>query len=150
MTDCNKNVCNKTVSCFSYNYGEKFNFYKKWKGPVAGSEHFSPGFTFDKNYNYNKLKLVNYNGDSETDIINISGLFNNPSDECTSVYLIEGNKNNNGITVCSSKTEFIEKVNKLNQVLNKYILFKENVCGLPQTFFMLGLYIQYVAFSTTF
>ena len=23
--------CNKTVSCFSYNYGEKFNFYKNWK-----------------------------------------------------------------------------------------------------------------------
>lgn len=41
--------CDKTVSCFSYNYGEKFNFYKKWQGPVAGSEYFSPGFTFDKN-----------------------------------------------------------------------------------------------------
>lgn len=40
--------CDKTVSCFSYNYGEKFNFYKKWQGPVAGSEYFSPGFTFDK------------------------------------------------------------------------------------------------------
>ena len=113
MTDCNKNVCNKTVSCFSYNYGEKFNFYKNWKGP-NGTAQFSSGFTFDKNYNYNKLKLVNYNGDSETDIINISGLFNNPSDECTSVYLIEDNKNNNGVTVCSSKTKFIEKVNKLN------------------------------------
>ncbi len=113
MTDCNKNVCNKTVSCFSYNYGEKFNFYKNWKGP-NGTAQFSSGFTFDKNYNYNKLKLVNYNGDSETDIINISGLFNNPSDECTSVYLIEDNKNNNGVTLCSSKTEFIEKVNKLN------------------------------------
>lgn len=113
MTDCNKTVCNKTVSCFSYNYGEKFNFYKNWKGP-NGTAIFSSGFTFDKNYNYNQLKLVNYNGDSETDIINISGLFNNPSDECTSVYLIEDNKNNNGVTVCSSKTEFIEKVNKLN------------------------------------
>lgn len=105
--------CNKTVSCFSYNYGEKFNFYKNWKGP-NGTAQFSPGFTFDKNYNYNQLKLVNYNGDSETGTIDISGLFNNTSDECTSVYLIEDNKNNNGVTVCSSKTEFIEKVNKLN------------------------------------
>lgn len=105
--------CNKTVSCFSYNYGEKFNFYKNWKGP-NGTAQFSPGFTFDKNYNYNQLKLVNYNGDSETGTIGISGLFNNTSDECTSVYLIEDNKNNNGVTVCSSKTEFIEKVNKLN------------------------------------
>lgn len=113
MTDCNKTVCNKTVSCFSYNYGEKFNFYKNWKGP-NGTAQFSPGFTFDKNYNYNQLKLVNYNGGSETDTINISGLFNNTSDECTSVYLIEDNKNNNGVTVCSSKTDFIEKVNKLN------------------------------------
>ena len=113
MTDCNKNVCNKIVSCFSYNYGEKFNFYKNWKGP-NGKAQFSSGFTFDKNYNYNKLKLVNYNGDSETGIIDISGLFNNTSDECTSVYLIEDNKNNNGVYVCSSKTEFIEKVNKLN------------------------------------
>ncbi len=113
MTDCNKNVCNKTVSCFSYNYGEKFNFYKNWKGP-NGTAQFSSGFTFDKNYNYNKLKLVNYNGDSETGIIDISGLFNNTSDECTSVYLIEDNKNINRVTVCSSKTEFIEKVNKLN------------------------------------
>lgn len=113
MTDCNKNVCNKPVSCFSYNYGEKFNFYKNWKGP-NGKAIFSSGFTFDKKYNYNQLKLVNYNGDSETDTINISGLFNNPSDECTSVYLIEDNKNNNGFTVCPSKTEFIEKVNKLN------------------------------------
>lgn len=105
--------CNKTVSCFSYNYGEKFNFYKNWKGP-NGTAQFSPGFTFDKNYNYNRLKLVNYNGDSETGTIDISGLFNNTSDECTSVYLIEDNKNNNGVTVCSSKTKFIEKVNKLN------------------------------------
>lgn len=105
--------CNKTVSCFSYNYGEKFNFYKNWKGP-NGTAQFSPGFTFDKNYNYNLLKLVNYNGDSETGTIDISRLFNNTSDECTSVYLIEDNKNNNGVTVCSSKTEFIEKVNKLN------------------------------------
>lgn len=104
--------CNKTVSCFSYNYGEKFNFYKNWKGP-NGTAQFSPGFTFDKNYNYNQLKLVNYNGDSETGTIDISGLFNNTSDECTSVYLIEDNKNNNGVTVWS-KTEFIEKVNKLN------------------------------------
>ena len=105
--------CNKTVSCFSYNYGEKFNFYKNWKGP-NGTAQFSPGFTFDKNYNYNLLKLTNYNGDSETGTIDISRLFNNTSDECTSVYLIEDNKNNNGVTVCLSKTEFIEKVNKLN------------------------------------
>ena len=44
--------CNKTVSCFSYNYGEKFNFYKNWRGSIDGtSEDFSSGFTFDKNNN---------------------------------------------------------------------------------------------------
>lgn len=113
MIDSNKTVCNKTVSCFSYNYGEKFNFYNNWKGP-NGTAQFSSGFTFDKNYNYNQLKLVNYNGNSETDTIDISGLFNvtdeNVTDECTSVYLIE---ENGIVTPCSSKSVFIEKVNKL-------------------------------------
>lgn len=108
MIDSNKTVCNKTVSCFSYNYGEKFNFYNNWKGP-NGKAQFSPGFTFDKNYNYNQLKLVNYNGNSETDTIDISGLFN-VTDECTSVYLIE---ENGIVTPCSSKSVFIENVNKL-------------------------------------
>lgn len=109
MIDSNKTVCNKTVSCFSYNYGEKFNFYKNWKGP-NGTAQISPGFTFDKNYNYNQLKLVNYNGNSETDTIDISGLFN-VTDECTSVYLIE---ENGIVTPYSSKSVFIEKVNQLN------------------------------------
>lgn len=112
MTDCNKTDCNKTVSCFSYNYGEKFNFYKNWKGPTPDtgtSAEFSFGFTFD-NYNYNQLILVKYGGGSKTADIDISGLFNGTS-ECTSVYLIE---ENGIVTPCSSKTEFIEKVNKLN------------------------------------
>lgn len=113
MIDGNKIVCNKTVSCFSYNYGERFNFYNNWKGP-NGTAQFSPGFTFDKNYNYNQLKLVNYNGNSETDTIDISGLFNvtdeNVTDECTSVYFIE---ENGIVTPCSSKSVFIEKVNNL-------------------------------------
>lgn len=113
MIDGNKIVCNKTVSCFSYNYGEKFNFYNNWKGP-NGTAQLSLGFTFDKNYNYNQLKLVNYNGNSETDTIDISGLFNvtdeNVTDECTSVYFIE---ENGIVTPCSSKSVFIEKVNKL-------------------------------------
>lgn len=111
----NMTNCNKTVSCFSYNYGEKFNFYKNWKGPDGTMPdgtpaQLSPGFTFDKNYNYNQLKLVKYGGGSETDTIDISGLFNGTS-ECTSIYLIE---ENGIVTPCSSKTEFIEKVNKLN------------------------------------
>lgn len=110
MTDCNKTVCNKTVSCFSYNYGEKFNFYNKWKGPLDASAQFSHGFTFDKNYNYNQLNLVNYGASSQTNDIVISGLFNGTS-ECTSIYLTE---ENGIVTPCSSKTEFIEKVNKLN------------------------------------
>lgn len=110
MTDCNKTVCNKTVSCFSYNYGEKFNFYNKWKGPLDASAQFSHGFTFDKNYNYNQLKLVNYGASSQTNDIVISGLFNGTS-ECTSIYLTE---ENGIVTPFSSKTEFIEKVNKLN------------------------------------
>lgn len=110
MTDCNKTVCDKTVSCFSYNYGEKFNFYNKWKGPLDASAQFSHGFTFDKNYNYNQLKLVNYGASSQTNDIVISDLFNGTS-ECTSIYLTE---ENGIVTLCSSKTEFIEKVNKLN------------------------------------
>lgn len=109
--------CDKTVSCFSYNYGEKFNFYKKWQGPVAGSEHFSPGFTFDKNeagekidYNYDRLVLVNYQDSSKTGDIDISGLFNGAS-ECTSVYLLE---NNEQVTIYPSKSEFITALNQLN------------------------------------
>lgn len=107
--------CNKTVSCFSYNYGEKFNFYKKWKGPIAGSEHFSPGFTFDKNeagekidYNYDRLVLVNYQDSSKTNDIDISGLLNGTS-ECTSIYLLE---NNEEVTI-TSKSEFITALNNL-------------------------------------
>lgn len=109
--------CDKTVSCFSYNYGEKFNFYKKWQGPVAGSEHFSPGFTFDKNeagekidYNYDRLVLVNYQDSSKTGDIDISGLFNGAF-ECTSVYLLE---NNEQVTIYPSKSEFIAALNQLN------------------------------------
>lgn len=108
--------CNKTVSCFSYNYGEKFNFYKKWKGPIAGSEHFSPGFTFDKNeagekidYNYDRLVLVNYQDSSKTNDIDISGLLNGTS-ECTSIYLLE---NNEEVTIYTSKSEFIIALNNL-------------------------------------
>lgn len=108
--------CDKTVSCFSYNYGEKFNFYKKWQGPVAGSEHFSPGFTFDKNeagekidYNYDRLVLVNYQDSSKTGDIDISGLFNGTS-ECTSIYLLENNKQ---VTKYPSKSEFITALNDL-------------------------------------
>lgn len=108
--------CNKTVSCFSYNYGEKFNFYKEWKGPVAGSEHFTPGFTFDKNetgekidYNYDWLVLVDYVASSKTVDINISDLFKGTS-ECTSVYLLENNKE---VTVYTSKSEFITALNDL-------------------------------------
>lgn len=106
----------KPVSCFSYNYGEKFNFYKEWRGPVAGSEHFSPGFTFDKNeagekigYYYDRLVLVNYDDSSKTNDIDISGLFN--GSECTSIYLLEKNEK---VTVYSSKSEFITALNELN------------------------------------
>lgn len=109
--------CDKTVSCFSYNYGEKFNFYKKWQGPVAGSEYFSPGFTFDKNeagekidYNYDRLVFVNYQDSSKTGNIDISGLFNGTS-ECTSVYLLESNEQ---VTIYPSKSEFITALNQLN------------------------------------
>ena len=111
---------NKAVSCFSYNYGEKFNFYNKWKGPVAGPEHFSPGFTFDKNeagekigYNYDSLVLVDYNNvDNKTGDIDISGLFNGTSDECTSVYLIV--ENDGTVIPCSSRNAFITELKKRN------------------------------------
>lgn len=111
---------NKAVSCFSYNYGEKFNFYKEWKGPMAGPEHFSPGFTFDKNeagekigYNYDSLVLVDYNNvDNKTGDIDISGLFNGTSDECTSVYLIV--ENDGTVIPCSSRNAFITELKKRN------------------------------------
>lgn len=120
MTDCNK-----TVSCFSYNYGEKFNFYKNWKGPTpnAGTlAEFSPGFTFDKNNNYDRLILADYDGASQTGKDkdgkdkdkdkDISGLFNGTS-ECTSIYLIEENK---VVTKCTtSKDEFIKALKDLEK-----------------------------------
>lgn len=90
------NMAGKTVSCFSYNYGEKFNFYKIWKGSAAGtSVDFSRGFTFDKNCNYNQLQLANYNDNSQTGTIDISGLFSgtDENDECTSIYLIVNDQN---------------------------------------------------------
>lgn len=120
----NMTGCNKDVSCFSYNYGEKFNFYKNWKGPdgkmLDGTPaQLSSGFTFDKNeegkkidYNYDNLVLVNYGASSQTDDIVISGLFNGTS-ECTSVYLIVNDKNE--VTKCTtSKDDFIKELNKLN------------------------------------
>lgn len=114
MTDCNK-----PVSCFSYNYGEKFNFYKNWKGPADTSAQFSSGFTFDKkeagekiNYNYNQLVLTDYNISSQTGDIDISGLFNGTS-ECTSIYLLEENK---VVTKCTtSKDEFIKALKDLEK-----------------------------------
>lgn len=112
----NMSGCNKPVSCFSYNYGEKFNFYKNWKGPTDGSHQFSSGFTFDKNeagekidYNYDQLILVNYKADNQTGDIDISGLFNGTS-ECTSIYLLENNKQ---VTKYPSKSEFITALNDL-------------------------------------
>lgn len=108
----------KAVSCFSYNYGEKFNFYNKWKGPVAGPEHFTPGFTFNKkkagekkDYNYDSLVLVDYNNsdNGKTEDIDISGLFNGTS-ECTSIYLLENNKK---VRKFSSKAAFITALNDL-------------------------------------
>lgn len=111
----NFEMAGKTVSCFSYNYGEKFNFYKKWKGPAAGTEHFTPGFTFDKNkegekrsYNYDSLVLLDYNNvdNGKTQDIDISGLFNGTS-ECTSVYLLENNKH---VDVYMSKDDFIKEL----------------------------------------
>ena len=111
--------CNKAVSCFSYNYGEKFNFYKNWKGPADTSAQFSSGFTFDKNeagekinYNYNQLVLTDYNISSQTGDIDISGLFNGTS-ECTSIYLLEENK---VVTKCTtSKDEFIKALKDLEK-----------------------------------
>lgn len=103
----------KAVSCFSYNYGEKFNFYEKWKGSVDDLDHFTPGFTFDKNkgYNYDSLVLVDYNDEnSKTENIDISGLFNGTS-ECTSIYLLENNKK---VKIYSSRDEFINALKNLN------------------------------------
>lgn len=108
----NFEMAGKTVSCFSYNYGEKFNFYEKWKGSVDDPEHFTPGFTFDKNkgYNYDSLVLVDYNDEnSKTENINISGLFNGTS-ECTSIYLLETNKH---VDVFTSKDKFITALKNL-------------------------------------
>ena len=109
--------CNKTVSCFSYNYGEKFNFYKNWKGSADTSAQFSSGFTFDKNeagekinYNYNQLVLTDYNISSQTGDIDISGLFKDAS-ECTSIYLLEKNKE---VFKYLKKSEFIAALNQLN------------------------------------
>lgn len=106
--------CNKAVSCFSYNYGEKFNFYKNWKGPdgtmTDGTPaQLSPGFTFDKNEDYDNLILANYDGNNETVKKNISGLFDGTS-ECTSIYLLEKNKE---VTVYTLRDKFIEDLNKL-------------------------------------
>lgn len=107
----------KPVSCFSYNYGEKFNFYMIWRGSIDGtSADFSHGFTFDKNeageklgYNYDSLVLVDYNNpdNGKTEDIDISGLFNGTS-ECTSIYLLENNKK---VQKYSSKDEFIKALN---------------------------------------
>ena len=114
----NFEMAGKTVSCFSYNYGEKFNFYKNWQGPAVSSAQFSPGFTFDKNetgekinYNYNQLVLTDYNISSQTGDIDISGLFKDTS-ECTSVYLIV--ENDEPVISCSSRSEFIAALNQLN------------------------------------
>lgn len=106
------NMAGKTVSCFSYNYGEKFNFYKIWKGSAAGtSADFSHGFTFDKNCNYNQLQLASYKDSSQTGTIDISGLFSgtDETDECTSIYLIVNNQN--VVTKCTtSKDEFMKNL----------------------------------------
>lgn len=114
----NFEMAGKTVSCFSYNYGEKFNFYKNWQGPAVSSAEFSLGFTFDKNetgekinYNYNQLVLTDYNISSQTGDIDISGLFKDTS-ECTSVYLIV--ENDGTVISCSSRSEFKDKLNGLN------------------------------------
>ena len=121
----------KAVSCFSYNYGEKFNFYKEWKGPEAGPEHFTPGFTFDKNkagekkgYNYDRLVLVDYNkDDNKTVDIDISGLFDDTSKECTSIYLLENGENNDKnkkvVTVYKSKSDFIKALKQLEELGSK-------------------------------
>lgn len=110
----NFEMAGKTVSCFSYNYGEKFNFYKNWKGPAGSSAQFSPGFTFDKNeagYDYNQLVLTDYNISSQTGDIDISGLFSG-TDECTSVYLIV--ENDGTVIPCSSSNAFITELKKRN------------------------------------
>ena len=128
-------VYNKAVSCFSYNYGEKFNFYKNWKGPDGKMPdgtpaQLSPGFTFDKNEDYDNLVLANYDGDSQTIATDadgknniISGLFDDTSEhtsyyECTSIYLFENDKihdkNKKVVTVYKSKSEFIVALNQLN------------------------------------
>lgn len=109
----------KPVSCFSYNYGEKFNFYKIWRGSIDGtSADFTPGFTFDKkktgekkDYNYDSLVLVDYNNpdNGKTEDIDISGLFNGTS-ECTSIYLLENNKK---VQKFSSKAAFINTLKDL-------------------------------------
>ncbi len=123
MTDCNK-----PVSCFSYNYGEKFNFYTKWTGSTVGtSADFSHGFTFDKNetsekinYDYDSLILTNYKGEIQADADgkdgrdNISGLFNGTSEckgDCTSIYLLEKDKK---VTVYLKRSAFINALNQLN------------------------------------
>lgn len=113
----NFEMAGKTVSCFSYNYGEKFNFYKNWQGPAGSSAEFSSGFTFDKNeagekinYDYNQLVLTDYDISSQTGDIDISGLFKDTS-ECTSVYFIV--KNDGTVIPCSSRSEFIGKLNGL-------------------------------------
>lgn len=126
---------NKAVSCFSYNYGEKFNFYKNWKGPDGTMPDGTPaqlslGFTFDKNEDYDNLILANYDGDSQTIATDadgknniISGLFDDTSEhtsyyECTSIYLLENDKihdkNKKVVTVYKSKSEFIAALNQLN------------------------------------
>ena len=131
----NMTGCNKAVSCFSYNYGEKFNFYKNWKGPDGTMPdgtpaQLSPGFIFDKNEDYDNLILANYDGDSQTIATDadgknniISGLFDDTSEhtsyyECTSIYLLENdkihNKDKKVVTVYKSKSEFIAALNKLN------------------------------------
>lgn len=131
----NMTGCNKAVSCFSYNYGEKFNFYKDWKGPDGTMPdgtpaQLSPGFTFDKNEDYDNLILANYDGDSQTIATDadgknniISGLFDDTSEhtsyyECTSIYLLENdkihNKDKKVVTVYKSKSEFIAALNQLN------------------------------------
>lgn len=115
----NFEMAGKTVSCFSYNYGEKFNFYKNWQGPAGSSAQFSSGFTFDKNeagekinYNYNQLVLTDYNISSQTGDIDISGLFSG-TDECTSIYLIVKN-DGTLIPQITSRDDFIKALNDLN------------------------------------
>lgn len=117
----NFEMAGKTVSCFSYNYGEKFNFYKNWQGPAGSSAEFSSGFTFDKNeagekinYDYNQLVLTDYNISSQTGDIDISGLFNGTSEcngDCTSIYLLEKDKK---VTVYLKKSDFITALNDPN------------------------------------